>query len=88
MPRPVPQSTTTCVLSIMTQRDTFVQETLRNHKGHELTIVEHIRAEGVMLVLTASLGAVEILPSMKNAVVRNGIAKGRPGEDVGRVMRL
>ncbi len=24
--------------------DTFVQETLRNHKGHELTIVERIRS--------------------------------------------
>ena len=28
------------------------------------------------------------LPSMKNAVVRNRIAKGRPSKDVGRVMRL
>src|SRR2546428_10384841 len=30
--------------------DTFVQETLRNHKGHELTIVEHIRAGGDRLI--------------------------------------
>ncbi len=30
--------------------DTFVQETLRNHKGHELTIVERIRAEGGRLI--------------------------------------
>jgi len=30
--------------------DTLVQETLRNHKGHELTIVERIRVEGERLI--------------------------------------
>ena len=30
--------------------DTFVQETLRNHKGHELTIIERIRVEGSRLI--------------------------------------
>src|ERR1043166_2913083 len=30
--------------------DNFVQETLRNHKGHELTIVERIRVEGDHLI--------------------------------------
>ena len=29
---------------------TFVQETLRNHKSHELTIVERIRAEADRLI--------------------------------------
>jgi len=30
--------------------DTFVQETLRNHKGHELKVVERIRLEGSRLI--------------------------------------
>ena len=30
--------------------DTFVQETLRNHKGHEVTVIERIRVEGKHLV--------------------------------------
>src|SRR2546422_190307 len=30
--------------------DTFVQETLRNHKGHELTVVERIGIDGKRLV--------------------------------------
>ena len=30
--------------------DTFVQETLRNHKGHELTIDERVRVEGDRLI--------------------------------------
>jgi len=30
--------------------DTFVQETLRNHKGHELTVVERIGIDGKRLI--------------------------------------
>jgi len=30
--------------------DTFIHETMRNHRGHELKVVERIRAEGKHLI--------------------------------------
>src|SRR5437016_10045310 len=30
--------------------DTFIQETMRNHRRHELKVVEHIHAEGKRLI--------------------------------------